>query len=352
MQELLGRIAALDPDASLGIRVISCFDELILGRVNIPGLLRTAAALAGCPAGFRAAPDAAALRVDPQGQQMPDEEPPGRRELELPDASSVWLERGTSVQNLEPQPHDELILERLSIAVGVRRGVERTELESPRDVALLLDRQSDPELRLQVAARLGIDPKVERAVLAVPLFAVWQDSHRWPSDVITTEHGPVHALILPPGRSAEELRGAVRPAGVGPPAPAPELFRSFELAVIALRLTTPEEPLVAEESYGGLLPLLHTSHSEPTGDDERLSELMEHSWAPAALDAMATASSIRQAAKTANVHHSTMQSHLDTICRVMGFSPLDGYGRTRLSLAHLKWRLRTSTVFSAPPPAR
>ena len=31
MQELLGRIAALDPDASLGIRVIACFDELILG---------------------------------------------------------------------------------------------------------------------------------------------------------------------------------------------------------------------------------------------------------------------------------------------------------------------------------
>ena len=34
MQELLGRIAALDPDASLGIRVIACFDELILGDVK------------------------------------------------------------------------------------------------------------------------------------------------------------------------------------------------------------------------------------------------------------------------------------------------------------------------------
>lgn len=57
MQELLGRIAALDPDASLGIRVIACFDELILGDVNTRGLLATAASLAGCPAGAKPAPE-------------------------------------------------------------------------------------------------------------------------------------------------------------------------------------------------------------------------------------------------------------------------------------------------------
>ena len=34
MQELLGRISALDPQASLGLRVIACFDELIIGNVN------------------------------------------------------------------------------------------------------------------------------------------------------------------------------------------------------------------------------------------------------------------------------------------------------------------------------
>ena len=37
MQELLGRIAALDPEASLGIRIIACFDELIAGNVNTRG---------------------------------------------------------------------------------------------------------------------------------------------------------------------------------------------------------------------------------------------------------------------------------------------------------------------------
>ena len=42
MQELLGRIAALDPTASLGLRVIACFDELIIGNVNTRALLEVA----------------------------------------------------------------------------------------------------------------------------------------------------------------------------------------------------------------------------------------------------------------------------------------------------------------------
>lgn len=52
MQELLGRIAKLDPEASLGLRVIACFDELMAGEVNSHALASAAAALAGCPAAF------------------------------------------------------------------------------------------------------------------------------------------------------------------------------------------------------------------------------------------------------------------------------------------------------------
>ena len=51
MQELLGRIARLDPSASLGLRVIACFDELVVGNVNTRALLSAAASLAGCVAG-------------------------------------------------------------------------------------------------------------------------------------------------------------------------------------------------------------------------------------------------------------------------------------------------------------
>jgi len=38
MQELLGRLTALDPEASHSLRVIACFDELIAGDVGVRGL--------------------------------------------------------------------------------------------------------------------------------------------------------------------------------------------------------------------------------------------------------------------------------------------------------------------------
>ena len=55
MQELLGRIARLDPSASLGLRVIACFDELVVGNVNTRALLSAAASLSGrsCAALYR-----------------------------------------------------------------------------------------------------------------------------------------------------------------------------------------------------------------------------------------------------------------------------------------------------------
>ena len=53
MQELLGRLRSLDPEASAGLRIIACFDELMSGSVGIHGLLSAAAALAWRPAALR-----------------------------------------------------------------------------------------------------------------------------------------------------------------------------------------------------------------------------------------------------------------------------------------------------------
>ena len=64
MQELLGRIARLDPSASLGLRVIACFDELMVGNVNTRALLAAAASLSGCVAGFHSETPARTVRID------------------------------------------------------------------------------------------------------------------------------------------------------------------------------------------------------------------------------------------------------------------------------------------------
>ncbi|MBW3536018.1 MAG: zinc-binding dehydrogenase, partial [Gemmatimonadetes bacterium] len=68
------------------------------------------------------------------------------------------------------------------------------------------------------------------------------------------------------------------------------------------------------------------------------------------LDALIRAGSVRQAARMCGVHHSTLQTRVDTISDMVGFDPLDGLGRTRLGIAYLVWRLRHSRVLDLPAP--
>ena len=93
MQELLGRIARLDPSASLGLRVIACFDELVVGNVNTRALLSAAASLAGCAAGFHQDQPVRSLRVNPRGEVLRDPTAPVPGTATTADGLSVWLER-------------------------------------------------------------------------------------------------------------------------------------------------------------------------------------------------------------------------------------------------------------------
>ena len=123
MQELLGRIARLDPSASLGLRVIACFDELIVGNVNTRALLATAAALAGCTAGSRQSVPPRTLRVTPKGEAVQGESPTDSSNLHVAseDGIDVWLERDGAAG-----PNDALILERLALAVRIRKSCENS----------------------------------------------------------------------------------------------------------------------------------------------------------------------------------------------------------------------------------
>ncbi|MCY7396160.1 MAG: hypothetical protein LH468_08435 [Nocardioides sp.] len=96
MQELLGRIMRLDPSASLGLRVIACFDELVVGNVNTRALLASAASLAGCVAGFGQDRPARTVRVAPDGHLVDGPATVFRPELRVSthDDLTVWLGRG------------------------------------------------------------------------------------------------------------------------------------------------------------------------------------------------------------------------------------------------------------------
>jgi PucR-like helix-turn-helix protein len=342
MQELLGRIAALDPTATLGLRVIACFDELIIGNVNTRALLSAAASLGGCNAGFQQDRPARVMRVTPEGELCPGGEPTGQV-LHPDDGLTVWLEREGP-----KRANDDIIIERLALAVRIRCGQGHHEVDNRRDLAVLLDGSIPVDERQLAAARLGLRPTATYRVVAAPLFAVWKDRPNAPEDVVPSASGPLHALVVPSACTTVDANTA----GVGIATQVEHLHHSFRTAVVALRLSVPPTtPVVTADEYGSLIGLLADASSEAhIPDVDLIEEVMAHSWACSTLDALIRAGSVRQAARLCGVHHSTLQTRVDAISDIVGFDPLSGLGRTRLGIAYLVWRLRHSHVFDLPAP--
>ena len=342
MQELLGRIAALDPTATRGLRVIARFDELIIGNVNTRALLSAAASLAGCNAGFQQDQPSRVVRVNPEGEICPGGEPTGQV-LHPNEGLTVWLEREGP-----KRANDDIIIERLALAVRIRCGQGHHEVDNRCDLAVLLDGSSPVDERQLAAARLGLRPTATHRVVAAPLFALWNVRPNAPEDVVPTSSGPIHAFVVPNACTMVDAN----PAGVGIATPVEHLHHSFRTAMLALRLCAPPAtPVVSADEYGSLIGLLaDTSLEAHIPDVDLLDHVMAHSWAPSTLDALIQAGSVRQAARLCGVHHSTLQTRLDAISNIVGFDPLDGVGRTRLGIAYLVWRLRHSHVLDAPAP--
>lgn len=345
MQELLRRIARLDPSASLGLRVIACFDELIVGSVNTRALLAAAASLAGCTAGFRQTDSRRTMRITPKGQIAEEPTPPQRDDLvaHVGDEMTVWLERDDT-----PWANDAIILERLALAVRIRHGRGRREIDNRRHLGVLTERDSGPEERLEAACALGLVAARRYRIVAAPLFAVWAGRPSGPEDVIGTPFGPIHTVVVP--EAYEPFRGS--PCGIGVPAAITHgLDRSFRSALVALRLCDPpREPMVVADAYGGLIELLAETDDAQRDYADTLDGLAQHSWALETVAALVTTQTVREAARVLNVHHSTLQARVDTIKADLGFDPLQGFGRTRLGTAFLVHRLSRSTVLDLPAP--
>src|SRR5882757_10386161 len=93
MQQLVGRLTALDPEASATLKVVSYFDTLVGHEVGIETLLRGASVLSGCPAGFDPGKVIAGLRVSPAGQRLPAGSLQHWPSAPAGPGAVVWLER-------------------------------------------------------------------------------------------------------------------------------------------------------------------------------------------------------------------------------------------------------------------
>ncbi len=345
MQELLGRITRLDPQASQALRVIACFDELSIGGVNTRGLLAAAASLSGCVAGFASERPPRCMRVTPRGELAADGTTSERISADAGGGMTVWLERDG-----EPEANDTIILERLALTVRLRHSRGPRDIDARRHLGVLVDHEVPVEERHLASAALGLIPGTHYRVAAAPLFAIWTEHPSAPEDVVATRYGPMHVLVLPAG--TETVMAG--PCGIGVATAVDQLHHSFRTALLALRLCDPPStPVVNADEYAGLIDLLADARIDTHQPDvELVDRVAEHPWGLPTLDVVIRSTSARQAARLAGVHHSTMQTRVDALIADLGFDPSDGYGRVRAGIAYLSWRLRRSRVLELPASER
>ncbi|WP_128374465.1 PucR family transcriptional regulator [Streptomyces cavernae] len=368
MEELAGRLTALDPDAGAAVRVIAYFDRLVEGRAGLEALVRGAAVLSGCPARLVDHGRGVRVRVEADGRRR---DAAGPEDSEWPSAAltpggvpALWLER-TGPRSVV----DAMVLERAASAARLvldrTRGRARAHIaaEDPALLETLLDPTAPQAARLHAARGLGLDPSGRARALALP------DGHPrvqpfpasdGPGRPLGGRSGGLSGDGRDEGTAGGQVLGPGVPpgsrVGVGPAVPVPDLHESWAAARTALRFTaygTDPGPRTVHADELGTLALLAEAvgpGTRPPADVRALDSAGAATpWLLATLNAVVSAPSLRTAATELNLHHSTLQDRLSHAEALLGWSVRDPHGRLRLQLALIVRRLMTHQA--AFPPA-
>lgn len=322
MQELVGRLTALDPEASDTLKVVSYFDTLVAGGVGIETLLRGAAVLTGTIAGL-AIEGRASTRISPDGERVesgPDAEAsvwPSRR---TSDGSRIWIEREGAAH-----ANDAMVLERLALAVAITSARRANTADAA--VEVVVSASAAPAERAVAAARLRLDTRDRlRAVAFHPDAAALVPG---PNAVVATSRGLARVVLV--DRAVDVPSGVA--AGIGVDGPAERLPESWASALVALRLSTERQPVVDAAELGAVLLVAEAAdrRGEPHPDATALAALDARSRE--VLEAVADGGSMRAAASVLGMHHSSVQARADAITAQLGYDPRTPTGRTRYFLA-------------------
>jgi len=329
MQDLLGRLTALDPDASETLKVVSYFDTLVARGVGVESMLRGAAVLSGATVGQRDTRQIVRVRAD--GVRVEPVDPGDRWMLRESGTDSVaWIEREG-----EPHTNDAMILERLTIALGILRARRAGDAESA--VELAISSFAGEGERASALSRLRLTPEPMRLIASPPDPV---PSPRHPSAVVATRHGLTRATIVPAEITAEEVWTAPSDlrVGLGTAGQGEHLPNSWAEALIAVRLTTAAEPVIVAEDLGAFLLIagaadsgeLHPDAASLGRVDARSREL---------LDAVVDEQSVRAAAVRLGRHHSSVQDRLTALIEQLGYDPRTPRGQMRFVTARMLLQL-------------
>ncbi|MFK0286580.1 helix-turn-helix domain-containing protein [Streptomyces sp. NPDC090499] len=330
MRELIARVEVVDDDTASALRVIAHFDHLVDGGVSRAATVRAAAALAGCPAGFLDVKTGKVCRYSADGRALDEDshhEWPRTPLAGGHSGSGVWLERPGAAR-----PLDSLILERWALSLAALSGHDRLGSTAEQVLVACSPDASEADRR-DATRRLGLTGTV--TVIAGP-------SHRLPSPWRTRLRE--HHITLVPGADVrlEGLR-----AGTSSTKDPMSLPLAAEQAIVALRTTDrlngPGPSVVSYPDLGAAAAIAErftAADAATVADVVRLEELRStHDWVVDTLQAVLDQPSLRQAATTLHVHHSTLRERLVWLTHHLGYGPTHPGGRQRAALTVLLWRL-------------
>ncbi|WP_347124252.1 hypothetical protein [Microbacterium sp. SY138] len=325
MQDLLGRLTALDPDASETLKVVSYFDALVARSVGVESMLRGAAVLSGATVGQRDGRHIVRVRAD--GVRVDPVEPsPSWPVRESGPGAVAWIEREGDAHS-----NDAMILERLSLGLGIIRARRAVGPESA--VELAISSYAGAEERAAALPRLRLSASMLRLVASPPEPAPLP-TH--PSAVVATRHGLTRATIIDAQTDVREVwpETAALRLGVGLAGPGDQLPQSWASALVAVRLTSPGEPVVDAADLGALLLVADAAESSPLHPDAAALAVLD-ARSRELLDAVAEEQSVRAAATRLGRHHSSVQERLTVLVETLGYDPRTSRGHARYVLARM-----------------
>ncbi|WP_426622388.1 hypothetical protein [Microbacterium sp. As-52] len=325
MQDLLGRLTALDPDASETLKVVSYFDALVARSVGVESMLRGAAVLSGATVGQRDGRHIVRVRAD--GVRIDPVEPsPSWPVRESGPDAVAWIEREGDAHS-----NDAMILERLSLALGIIRARRTVGPESA--VELAISSYAGAEERAAALPRLRLSASMLRLVASPPEPAPLP-TH--PSAVVATRHGLTRATIIDAQTDVREVwpETAALRLGVGLAGPGDQLPQSWASALVAVLLTSPGEPVVDAADLGALLLIADAAESSPLHPDAAALAALD-ARSRELLDAVAEEQSVRAAATRLGRHHSSVQERLTVLVETLGYDPRTSRGHARYVLARM-----------------
>ena len=350
---------AVRPEDSVTVRILRFFDALTHERATVKQIVESTSTWSGRTVAVRCD---GVVSVADRGQWA-ETWPPGLTSMSSTQDGVVVALGG------ERTDEDQMVLDRLAVCVTTALGGDRlrgSKWEAGRAVHVLLSETESDASRRTALEQLGWRSNTPVRVVVVhgarAMVAAWVDRlEAGGVRVFSTGRPRLTILLTSGGRLSALVQDGVPQGlqvGISQDVPALEAATGLVEARWALRFSQPsprdEGPYLIEEGvafeywrlrgYEALADSLSPETINRVQDVTALDRALA-SGGPEllrTLDVVVAATSIRQAARSLDLHHNTVAHRVAAAEQLLGFSLADSYGRCRLYFAIVLRRLRES----------